>query len=360
MNTKLRYFFTILVLILGVTRVQAQSFTVPEGVMQFPITAGAVNYMSLPLENDPTFQGALTSASANSITVADPVPWTPGQLISATQPYFVKFLTGAEAGRIVLVTADSTANGSDTLTLDTTDHTTQTTPLVGNNPSSFDVQPNDTFEVFPGDTLVTLFGAGTAQNPLTFLVGNANVSQADLVAVSTTATAPALSYFFDTSKGYWRLYPSTANANNTVIYPHSSFAITRRTNNGDTTFSATGRVPDVALLVKTLSFATLYTSSQYPSDISLADLNFGPNWTIGSTLTSSITSSDNLNVWNASVNHFDTYYQVSDSTWRKYPDKTTDVSSFVIPAGSTICVTKRETVSGSTSYLQPALPYNLN
>jgi hypothetical protein len=71
-------------------------------------------------------------------------------------------------------------------------------------------------------------------------------------------------------------------------------------------------------------------------------------------------------VWNGSTTpgHFDSYYQLSaNSQWRKYgttADRTTDVSSFVIPAGSTISIANRQTVSGAQSYLTPPLPYNPN
>jgi hypothetical protein len=132
-------------------------------------------------------------------------------------------------------------------------------------------------------------------------------------------------------------------------------AITRRVTNGDTTLPLMGRVTDVALLIKTLSKTTNYASTQYAADIALSLLQLGPNWTKGT----SVSNSDALSVWNPSTTpgHFDTYYQLSDLTWRKYPDKSTDVSSFVIPAGSTICITKRENVTGATSYLQPPLPY---
>ena len=354
----LSYFLTIIVLALGVFSAEAQTTTIntiPEGVTTFSLTHGTTTYMSLPLEADPIYSGATSAVTSNSISVADsPAPWTAGSLATAAQPYFVKFLTGPQTGRIILVTANTT----NTLTLDTTDHTTQTTPLVGNTPSSFDVVVGNTFEVFPGETLATLFGTGTSQDPLDYLVGGANVSSADLLAIFSTATAPALSYFFDTSKGFWRLYPATTSANNTIIYPHSSFAITRRTNNGDTTYPAMGKVTEVPLLIKTLSLSTLYTSTLYPVDISLGNLNLGSNWNKGS----SITVADNLAVWNGSANpgHFDTYYQLTDLTWRKYPDKTTNVSTFVIPAGSTVTITKRSSVTGPQSFLNPPLPYSTN
>jgi uncharacterized protein (TIGR02597 family) len=360
--------FAVIVFLSGGVSLQAQTTinTSPLGMVAFPIPHGATTYLSLPLEAAPTYAGAISATTANSITVADnPAPWTSGELSAAAQPYFVKFLTGPETGRIVLVTA----NSASTLTLDTTDHTSQTTPLLSSPSSAFDVQIGNTFEVFPGETLGTFFGTGTTQDPLSYLVPGSNVVTADVVTVFTTTTAPSSSYFFDNKAGagYWTRYLSTANSNNTILYPYSTLAITRQTLNGDTTVPVMGTVTDIALLVKTLSRATTYTSSQYPANITLANLGLGSNWTKcaypGNPSAPNLpVGCDNLNVWNPSAppGHFDTYYQLSDSTWRKYPNKTTDVSSFVIPAGSAICITKSETVSGATSYLQPALPYTLN
>jgi len=359
MRMNLPCVFTVFALFLSALSIQAESVslnTTPKGIISFPLQHGVTTYLSLPVEADPTYSGAVASTTANSITVADnPTPWTAGELTTPAQPYFVKFLTGPEAGRIVLITANTT----NILTLDTTDHSTQTTPLLSSPASSFDVQAGDTFEIFPGETLATLFGTGTTQDPVEYLIGSTNITQADVVSVFTTSTAPALSYFFDTGKSYWRLYPSTANANNAIIYPYSSLAITRRITNGDAVMPMMGGVSSVALLIKTLGKATKYSSTQYAADVALSQLQLGPSWTKGT----SVTNSDVVAIWNAGTipGHFDSYYQLStDSTWRKYPNKTTDVSSFVIPAGTAICITKREFVSGEASYLQPPLPYDLN
>ena len=337
---------------------QAQTVnTTPLGLVSFPINHGTTTYLSLPLEGNPIYTGVISATTANSITVADsPAPWTAGALATAAQPYFVKFLAGPQAGRTLLITANTT----NTLTLDTTDHTSQTTPILSSPSSSFDVQVGNSFKIFPGQTLATLFGAGTTQNPLSYLVGSTNVAQADTVSLFTTSTAPASTYYFDTAAGagFWTLYPTTVNANNTILYPYSSLAITRRSANGDTTLPLTGCATNVPLLIKAPGKTTSYTSAQYPANLALSQLQFGANWTQGT----SIANADTLSVWNPSPlpGHFDTYYQLSaDSTWRKYPNSATDVSSFVIPAGSAICITKRSNATGAASYLQPPLPYTL-
>jgi len=362
------YFFALIALALSVVSVQAQTSlnTTPLGMIAFPLAPNATTYMSLPLEANPVYTGAVSAIStvvattADTISVADtPSPWTAGQL-TGSQPYFVKILSGAETGRIMRVTANTT----NSVSLDTTDHTSQVTPIQNTPASSFDIQTGDTFEIFPAATLGSLFGT---QAPLQSVVGNTNVSSADTISVFTTLLAPSPSFFFDTGRGYWRQYPSTANANNSPIYPYSTLAITRRPANGTTTvsFPVMGCVTNVALLIKTISLQTLYTSTQYPANIELSQLQLGANWTQGT----SISNSDILGVYNSSEGRFDSYYQIAnpvspDSGWRKYPNKTTDAGTFVIPAGSAVYIAKQngsngQPVSGAASYLQPPLPYTI-
>src|SRR5258708_10903616 len=95
------------------------------------------------------------------------------------------------------------------LTMDLTDHTlapwTQTTPLVGSPSNSFDVKTGDTFEVFPGQTLASLFGSGTTVDPLVSLSGGTSVITADTVGIPSTLGAQVTTYFFNTKSGlgYW-------------------------------------------------------------------------------------------------------------------------------------------------------------
>ncbi|HEY0257017.1 MAG TPA: hypothetical protein VGC39_06215, partial [Candidatus Methylacidiphilales bacterium] len=299
----------------------------------------------------------------DTITVADsPAPWTSGELSTASpaQPYFVKFTSGQQEGRIIKVVN----NGTNTLQLDVTDHTSQITPLMGNMNNSvaaFNVQVGDTFEIFPGQTLGTLFGTGTTQDPLNYLTGGSLTAFSDTVGIGTTSAAAVQSYYFNTSAnvGYWELFGSTVNANNTVIYPYSTLSIFRRTAHGNGSFSVMGTVSGTPLLIKTIGNTAIYGSTQSAYDVSLSALNLGPNWKKGT----STGTSDTLGVWNPSPapGHFDTYYQLSaDSTWRKFPDSSMDVSSFVIPAGTALSILKRGSIASVNSYLAPPLPYNLS
>ena len=282
--------------------------SMPEGMITFPITHGAMNYLSLPLTNDPIYTGSVSAISSTSISVGDsPAPFT-SSLLTAGSPYFVKFMSGNEVGRVLLVTANTTSS----LTLDTSDHNSGTAIFL--DTAGFNVQTGDTFEIFPGDTLASVLGAGTAQSPL-LLTGGMNVVVADTVSFPTRTSLPPATYYFNTTSGYWVQFGSTANANNTVIYPYAAFAVTRRNNHPDTTLVLGGRVAEVAADIKVAGNDTTFTSSHYATDIKLSQLQFGATWVNGN----SITSTDVLNVWNPSEGRFDGYYQKPDATWRRFP-----------------------------------------
>jgi len=352
MNKKTLYFLTAIAMAVGLIRAEAQgatTATVPVGMITFPLAQGTTSYMSLPLTTIETYTGSVSAFTGNSITVGDsPAPFTTN-LAAPAAPYFVKFLSGSQVGRIVLITASS----SSTLTVDTTDHSTGSPVLL--NTSGFSVQPGDTFEIIPGDTLASIFGAGTTQNPLV-LAGSANSSAADTVSLFTEVNAPAVTYYFNTTANLWEQVGVTGNANNTIIYPYSAISVMRQSSNPSTALVLGGRVSSVGAQIKVVSNGTVFASTQYASDTMLSQLQFNSNWVMGS----SVATADTLSVWNPSEGHFDTYYQKPDQTWRKFPDDTTDQSSFVISAGNVTTVAKREVVNGAAAFLQSTLPYTLN
>ena len=287
--------------------------------------------------------------STNTISVDDtPAPFTTS-LATAAAPYFVKFLTGNESGRVLLIDA----NTSNTLTLDTTDHNTGA--AVALTTTSFSVEVGDSFEIFPGDTLASVFGTGAADSPLV-LTGNTTPVAADEVWLYNTFGTPARAFYFNTAVGYWESPGSTVNANNTIIYPYSAFSVMRRANHADTTLVLQGRVTPVGASTKTVSLSAVYTSTHYATDVTLSQLKFGSNWQTSNTEQ----TADTLSVWNAAAGVFDVYYQLPDSTWRKNGDTVTDQSSFTISAGTVTMIQKRTIVVGAQAFLVSALPYTLN
>jgi hypothetical protein len=317
--------------------------TVPSALMTLSIQSGVTNYLSIPLLQTSTYTTTVASITTNTITVDDtPAPFT-GSLATTGSPYFVKFLSGNEVGRVMLITK----NTASTLTVDTTDHTTGA--AVALTTTSFEVQAGDVFEIFPGDTLASIFGNNTSTNPLVLTGGTTKTS--DIVGLYSTSNNPT-KYYFNTTANQWEQVGTAANANNIVIYPYSAFTVDRLATHPTTSLTLNGRVTQVVPTTKVVSRGTVFTSTQLAVGVKLSQLQL-TNWVQGSTLT----TADNLCVWNPSLNAFDTYYQRPDSTWRKSTDATTDQSSFVIMAGTVTKILKRTAVSGATAFLQSSLPY---
>ncbi len=323
--------------------------TVPEGMISFPLVHNTTTFLSLPLTKNATYTSVVTGVTTNAIAVDDsPAPFTTN-LATAAAPYFVKFLSGNESGRVLLITA----NSPSLLTLDTTDHVSGS--AVALTTTSFNVQVGDTFEIFPGDTLASVFGAGTSQSPLV-LTGAANVSASDVVSLyPASGTAPVL-YYFNTSAGYWEQYQTKTNANDIIIYPYSAFSIARRNAHPDMTFVLAGRVAEVGAATKVVSNGTVYTSSHYATDITLSQLQFGANWVRGLTAA----ASDTISVWNSTLGQFDTFFQTPNYTWHKSSGILTNQDSYTITAGTVTTISKHEAVSGATAFLQSSLPYSLD
>ncbi len=371
MSKNIFYFLTAIALASSATSTSAATpvtvATVPDGMVTLPILHGATNYLSLPLTRVSAYTTTVSAVTTNTLSVDDtPAPFTSTLLVPG-KPYFVRFLSGNEVGRVMLIT-NSSANS---LTVDTTDHISG--EAVALTSTGFSVQAGDTFEIFPGDTLASVFGDGSSANPLA-VTGGANSTSADVVSLYTTLAATPSTYYYNTLTRHWELNGTTTNANNTfispvrwelngaatnanntIIYPYSAFSVLRRSNHADTTLTLGGRVTQVAPTTKLVSGGSVYTSTHFATDIKLSQLQFASNWVQGATAF----AADTIGIWNSTLSKFDTYYQMTDSTWRKFPDMVTDQSNITIPAGTVATITKKAPVAGVATFLESSLPYSL-
>lgn len=349
MKIKLGLISTFSAILLTIFRAEAQTSatSVPEGAVSWfmPATTQTTSFFfSLPLSADPLGVYDIASLTSSSVTVSG-TPWTDSALAQPQAPYFVRFITGTQKGRMIKVNS----NTVNTLVLDTTDNSSQTTALdiVG-----FSVAVGDKFEVLPGDTLSSIFGDGSVSNPLT-LVGTSGPLSADSVSILDKTTSRFNTYYFNTINGCWRLVSDPTNQNNRVIYPESGLSITRRTGRPALTLTFIGRVPVIAPLIKTVGGAQFIVSTtSYPVDSTLAQLNLS-NWTKND----SPLGADTLSIYNATTGKNDSYYQKLNGTWRRVGDAVTDQSDLSIPCGSSIYLTKRGTVVNASSYITAAMPY---
>lgn len=326
--------------------------SLPQGMVTLSAVRGATTYVSLPLSSNAVFSGTVGAVGVNAISVTNtPSPFKTSFAVAGS-PYFVKFLSGNETGRTLLIKA----NTATQLTLDTADNSSQQVSLLT---SGYNVKSGDAFEIFPGDTLQTTFGANTTQNPLS-VAGGATFAAADYVNVYNPPTGKWLIFYFNTKLGYWMQEGATGNKNSTVLYPYRGLSITRRTTATAAAVASmilTGRIAEVPVVTKTTGKnAVVYASTGYAVDMKLSQLNFGSTWLKGTTTA----TADVVSVWNTARKIFISYYQMPDSTWRQAGNATTDQSSVVVPAGTCIGLQQHSTVSGATSYLPLSMPYTLS
>ncbi len=325
--------------------------TTPVGAMTYTLPATSSltsNYLSVPLTDSPVFSGAVQSFGATTLTFSG-TPFVAGALAQSGAPHFLRFQSGTQAGRTILITA----NTANTVTVDVTNNSGQATNL---DASGFSVAANDAVQIFQGDTLASFFGSSVDANGYLTgvgLKGAAGVLSADTVSIYNRIYAKHDAYFFSTALGYWRSSTSTVNQNGVILYPDTSFGITRRASRPALSFTVLGDVPVVAPKIKTAgNNQAVYGANPFPVDMTLGTLNLS-NWTKAN----SVLSADTLNIYNSTLAKMDTYFQKLDGTWRKSGDANTDKSSFVIPAGSLVGFLKRGTVSGASSFLSSPLPY---
>ena len=180
---------------------------------------------------------------------------------------------------------------------------------------------------------------------------------ADVVSIYDATLQRFWSYYFNTTRNAWNSTSSTASQNALLVYPGMVLGILRRPSRPALSLMILGSVPDVSPLVKTVggSANVIYSSTQFPVDMPLSELNIS-GWTKGS---SSFTA-DVLSIWDQALARWDAYYQLTNNQWRKSGDVVTDQSNLVISAGTGIQILKRTQVTGAASFLSEPMPYALN
>jgi len=337
---KLPQFILLCLLASASHRVFATNPTTTVGFMSYTFaatTTATMSCISVPLKSAAVFSGSPTAVGDSTITV-DIASWTAGGF-AGTTPYYVIVKSGAETGRILRITANTTTQ----LTVDTTDDSPQTTSLTT---SGFALSTSDTFEIFPGYTFSSFFGSSTATIPLTV------TGTPDTVFLWHWQTNQFEQYSFNTSAGSWQKFDGT-NATNLPLPPNATLAISRAAGHVAAQFIVLGVIPTVAPLVKTTGGSIpRYYSSGLPADLPLSQLSLGSNWKQGT----SAFNSDTVSIYNASTSTWNTYYKLSTGSWQLVGGSGVQDST-VIPAGSALVFTKRTKATGSASFLPVSLPY---
>jgi len=319
--------------------------TTPVGVVWVPIAAGSatvpsVNTFSVPLRDalPATFVGQATgrisSVSASTITCTG-AGWSPNALSRLGSPYYLRITSGAASGRTLQI-SPSVPNTDSTVTV--LNQGTDLTALGIRTGSS-----GDTFEMFLGFTLSTLFSTTT-------LAGTSSAS-ADVVMLHDGVGWRE--YYFHSTALQWRTGSVPSSQNNVAIRPDSGVIFYRR---GSTalTYGLIGTVPSVNLKVVVNNVGVTFVGGVYPVNQTLAGAAYHalPNWrTAGN-----VATADKVTFFGGIG--FDSYhFNQSAAQWRKGSVPVSQ-SNVTIPSGRPVILERSGGTAGVT-VLERVLPYTL-
>ncbi|MGH8047337.1 MAG: TIGR02597 family protein [Chthoniobacterales bacterium] len=329
----------------GMSFSQAQTTisSAPEGFMNFVIPAGSlvtpsVYMFSLPLTAAPPTNlvgqtaGRITGVTAATITNSS-AGWTAGALSQAATPYFIRITSGTAIGRTLAISTTA----ANTVTVVTVDN--QGTPLNG-----LGIVAGDSYEIFPADTLSSLFGSA--------VLGGTSTADADVVRLQNGANW--LEYYYDTGAAQWRLNSIATSQNNVIIRPDAGIIFYRR---GATplTLTLTGRVPTTDLQTVVNEVGPTFVGG-FPVDTPLgqSDFRMMPTWINN---TGNAATADKINVFLSGVWNSYNYNQTAGQ-WRNGSVPVNMDSLVTIPAGTPVIIDS-PTGSPGLKVWKRTLPYSL-
>jgi uncharacterized protein (TIGR02597 family) len=354
-SMKTRIFSASLALLISVlpSTGYGQASTPPVGVIVYTLTTGTTTPIGVPVFGEAAFAGNISAVTANTLTTED-ADWTAGQFAQLGAPYFVLILSGGQTGRLLLVTGNTAGTtvtpkipGSVTLDIGTTS-------LTGDAATpSFFVGVGDRFEIFPGDTLATLFGDGSVSNPVQLQTGTSPFT-ADSVQIFNGVKW--VSYFFHSTNNSWtNALGVGTNQNNMVLFPDAGLMVARR--GPTTTIAITGRAPTTNLVTRIVGGNTSSVAVRFPTDTTLGALNFSnPGTWVAS---DDSFSADRVSLFNG-VKWVAFYKTLTGSVWKQAGGDGSDQSAKAIPAGSAVLIQKQGGATGSNSFFSQVLPYSPN
>ncbi len=272
--------------------------------------------------------------------------WAPGDLSNAANPYYLRFRTGALAGRVLIVAA--TANTATRLFLSNDGTDLTRTGLQGG-------AQGDVFELVLADTLGSFFGSGSLQGGTSAAGDSVQVWNSD----------SWLTFYYNSANSRWqRDSDSVASpARNTfVLRPDRGLMITRNAA-ADFKCYVTGRVPEHAPAYWHLRPGVTLLSIGLPVDVTLGSLAVqtrATGWQVGANFATAGSDADLVRVWNGD-SWLTFYYDTTNNRWQRYADAAqTNRNPFVISAGLPIFVHRLAASATATDSLVPlVLPYVL-
>lgn len=310
------------------------AYSPPVGGITLTVPVGQTRSFALPVLHGAVGAGKMLGrieAVGSNFIDDSTAGWTSGVFSTTATPYYVRIKTGTSAGRVLLVSANTTTR--ITVNNDGTD-LTQCGIATGAS--------GDVYEIVLADTLFNLFGS-------TALQGGADATSAD--TVQTWTGASWLVFYYNTTRSRWERNTDTAvspSRDTFLLRPDRAIMITRR-GLTDLTLRFTGRVPDVAARYFNTRPGVTFLSTGLPVDTTLGTLALqtrAPGWQAGTAPATASSDSDLVQVWTgASWTIF--YYDSGFGHWQRNIDNGTNRDTFVIPAGRPVMI--RRLSAGATA-----------
>jgi hypothetical protein len=310
--------------------------TKPEGYVRVDLPAGqGAYYLGKPLENNAIHRCAITAASADSVTLE--ITWDDAGSL-ATRSYWLRFITGNQAGRHCLITNRSGA----TLTVDTTDASPTSVSLLAPN---WTVATGDIIEIAPADTLESLL--------------EPQIQKAD-----TDATADAIgfhngvtwnNYWFNSASGKWTpAADAPARSASSPLPIDRAWSLTRPAASPAGKLFFTGTVPEQRALTRhTGNSLPEITFNRFPVPLQLANLTCGSSaeWAKSNT----VNAADRIGLRTGSS--WETYWQTADGLWRNILNANDQGTTTLEFARGFLLLKQAPPASPDKIFLTQELPY---
>jgi len=326
----------------AVLRAGAGACTPAVGGMTLVVPAGETRALSLPLSSAPSARGVVFgrvgAVGPDYVDVPD-AGWIPSVLLPAVNPYYVRLRTGAAAGRVLLVEA----NTASRLCLNT-DDADLTQPAGG------PVAPGDAFELVPADTLASLFPAGTLQ-------GGDSAARSDNVQV--WGGSDYRTFYFNTTRNRWEesSVPET-DCSAVVLRPDRGFLVVRRAAT-DLRLVMIGRVAEVAPVYWHARPGVTLLSTGSSVDLTLGSLGLqrrAGGWLGASDPVAAFTDADLVEVqYGRATKWF--YFDTGRHQWQLAGDDTVrDQNDLKLPAGTPVFIHRLEASAPADAFITMPAP----
>ena len=312
-------------------------YTDPVGFIKLDIVGGPskFSFLGLGMTQVVTNQGLLTGVAGTKLTVNNVLSaGVFDRLVGPPMTYthYIEITSGPNAGLFDDIVSNDTA-----------------AVFTASDLSSL-ISTGQTYKIYPHWTLAKVFGPNNEAG----LQPGTSAANSDNVRVWDSIDQKYTTYYYKTNSAGggvgWRADGSpTINRANTQLYIDQGILIFRRSLAKGTNVTLVGGVKLGKTIVPVEQGPGRFTfaSNVYPSPIALSESGlYTTNSATGIQPGTSAANSDNVRIWNPSLQAYATYYYKTNTAgggvgWRRDGFPTIDASTNSIPGGGAVVIIRR-------------------